>query len=124
MSKEILTLGNIEIEKNNFYRHKDPPFLKDEVIEKELVPVLICHLVKKDYKYLIGFLYNDHKVNHYITRAYVKSYDGQTNLMYVLIEDNDLLKKCNTFWDKVSPDIKKEFDSEPSNNKEFLKAKM
>ena len=124
MSKEILTLGNIEIEKNNFYRLKDPPFLKDEVIEKELVSVLVCHLVKKDYKYLIGFLYNDHKVNHYITRAYVKSYDGQTNLMYVLIEDNDLLKKCNTFWDKVSPDIKKEFDSEPSNNKEFLKAKM
>ena len=124
MSKEILTLGNIEIEKNNFYRHEDPPFLKDEVIEKELVSVLVCHLVKKDYKYLIGFLYNDHKVNHYITRAYVKSYDGQTNLMYVLIEDNDLLKKCNTFWDKVSPDIKKEFDSEPSNNKEFLKAKM
>ena len=106
MSKEILTLGDIEIEKNNFYRHENPPFLKDEVIEKELVSVLVCHLVKKDYKYLIGFLYNDHKVNPLHNKSLCKSYDGQTNLMYVLIEDNDLLKKYNTIWDKVSADIK------------------
>ena len=44
--------------------------------------------------------------------------------MYFLIEDDDLLKKCNTIWDKVSADIKKEFDSEPVYNKEFLKTKI
>ena len=27
------------------------------------------------------------------TTAYLKSYDGQTNWMYFLIEDNNLLKK-------------------------------
>ena len=27
--------------------------------------------------------------------------------MYFLIEDDDLLKKYNTIWDKVSADIKK-----------------
>ena len=47
------------------------------------------------------------------TSAYVKSYDGQTKWMYFLIEDDDLLEKYNTIWDKVSADIKKEFDSEP-----------
>ena len=41
--------------------------------------------------------------------------------MYFLIEDDDLLKKHNTIWDKVSCDIKKEFDSEPVYNKEFFK---
>ena len=41
------------------------------------------------------------------TSAYVKSYDGQTKLMYLLIEDGDLLKKYNTMWDKVSADVKK-----------------
>ena len=41
------------------------------------------------------------------TRAYVKSYDGQTKWMYFLIEDDDLLEKYNTIWDKVSADIKK-----------------
>ena len=32
--------------------------------------------------------------------------------MYFLIEDDALLEKYNTIWDKVSADIKKEFDSE------------
>ena len=34
-----------------------------------------------------------------------------------------LIKKFNTFWDKVSADIKKEFDSKPVCNK-FLKTKI
>ena len=39
--------------------------------------------------------------------AYVKIYDGQTKWMYFLIEDDDLLEKYNTIWDKVSPESKK-----------------
>ena len=48
-----------------------------------------------------------------ITNVYVKGYDGQTKWMYFLIEDNDLLEKCNTIWDEVSADSEKEIDSEP-----------
>ena len=40
--------------------------------------------------------------------------------MYFLIEDDVLLEKYNTIWDKVNADIKKEFDSEPVYNKKFL----
>ena len=58
------------------------------------------------------------------TSAYVKSYDGQTKWMYFLIEDDDLLEKYNTIWDKVSANIEKKFDSEPVYNKEFLKTKI
>ena len=58
------------------------------------------------------------------TTAYVKNYDGQTKWMYFLIEDNDLFEKYNTIQDKVSADIKKEFDSQPVYKKEFLKTKM
>ena len=54
------------------------------------------------------------------TRAYVKGYDGQTNWMYFLIEDDDLLERYNNIQDKVSADIKKEFDSNPVYNKNFL----
>ena len=32
--------------------------------------------------------------------------------MYFLIEDDDLLEKCITIWDKASADIKKELDRE------------
>ena len=40
-----------------------------------------------------------------------------------LIKDDDLLENYNTIWDKVSADIKKEFDSEPVYNKNYLKKK-
>ena len=34
------------------------------------------------------------------TSTYVKSHDGQTIWMHLLIEDDDLLEKYNTIWDK------------------------
>ena len=40
------------------------------------------------------------------------------------IEDDELLEKYNTIWDKVSADIKKEFDSKPVYNKKILKTKI
>ena len=58
------------------------------------------------------------------TSPYVKIYDGQTKWMYFLIEDDDLLEKYKTIWDKVSTDIKKEFNNEPVYNKNFLKPKI
>ena len=94
MGKEILKVGNIEIEKNEFYRNK-----------------ILVH--RKPFHIKLSK-----------TSAYVKSYDGQTKWMYFLIEYDDLLEKYNTICVKVSTDIKKEFDSEPVYNKEFLKMKI
>ena len=51
-------------------------------------------------------------------------YDRQTKWMYVLIENDDLIEKYNTIWDKVSADIKKEFDCKPDYNKKYLKTKI
>ena len=48
--------------------------------------------------------------------TYVKRYDGQTKWMYFLIEDDNLLRKYSTIWNKVSADIKKEFESKPVYN--------
>ena len=58
------------------------------------------------------------------TSAYVKSYNGQTNWIYFSIEDDDFLEKCDTIWDNVSANIKKEFDSKPVYHKEFLKTNI
>ena len=57
-------------------------------------------------------MHNNHKFKPLHIRlpkpsTYVKSYDGQTKWMYFLIEDDDLLQKHNTIWDKVSANIKK-----------------
>ena len=112
------------MQKNKFYRNNIPVPLSDLNIKK----VLACNKIsfcKKNYKYFIGYLHNDHKVNplHIMlpkTSAFVKNYDGQTKLTYFMIEDDDLLEKYNTIWDKVSADIKKEFDSEPVYNKQLF----
>ena len=82
VGKEILTLGDIEIEKNKFYSHKRPVPLRDVDIEKALVSSKI-YSGEKDYKYFVGYLYNDNKVKplHIMltkTSAYVKGYDRQT----------------------------------------------
>ena len=49
-----------------------------------------------------------------------QTYNGQTKSMYFLTEDDDLLEKHNSIWNKVSVDRKKEFDSKPAYNKNFL----
>ena len=58
------------------------------------------------------------------TNTFVNSYNGQTKWMYFLIEDYDLLEKYNTTLDKVSADLKKEFESEPVYKNDFLKTKI
>ena len=77
----MLTFGNIEIEKNRFYRHITPIFLRDVDIEKVFVSNNIS-FGEKNYKYFIGYFYNSNKVKPLNimlpkTSAYVEGYDGQ-----------------------------------------------
>ena len=47
MGEEILTFGNIEIEKKIFYPYKSPELLRDVDTEKVLVPNKISFSEKK-----------------------------------------------------------------------------
>ena len=80
MGKDILTFGDTEVEKYEFYCHKRPIFLKDVGIEEVLVSKKISSDEKKNYNRFIGYLYNDHKIEslHKMlpkTSAYVKRCD-------------------------------------------------
>ena len=91
----------MKLKKNKFYHSKTPTSLKDVDIKKVLVSNKIS-FGEKNYKYFIGYLYNDNKVKplHILlpkTRAYVKSYDRQSKWMYFLIEANELLKNIILF---------------------------
>ena len=99
------------MKKKKIYHHKTPIFGGDVDIKEVLVSNKIS-FAEKNYTYFIGYLHNSNKVKPLNimllkTRAYVKSCDGQTKWMYFLIEDDDLLEKYSTIWDKVSTDIKK-----------------
>ena len=96
--------------KKKIYCNKIPILLKDVDFEKVLVSNKTS-FSRKNYKYFVDYFYNDNKVKPlYImlpkTSNYVKSYDRQTKWMYLLIEDDDLLKTFKTIWDIVSADIK------------------
>ena len=128
MGKNILMFGSIETKKKQFYRHKTPILGGDVDIQKALASNKIA-FDEKNHKYFIGYLYNNHKVRllHIMllkTSAYEKNYDGQNKCMYFLNEDDGFLEKYNTIWDKVSADIKKEFDSEPVYHKNYLKTNI
>ena len=58
------------------------------------------------------------------TSVYIKSHDGQSKWVYFLIKNDDLLEEFNTIQDKVSTGIKKEFDSDPAYNKNYLQTKI
>ena len=55
--------------------------------------------------------------------AYRKDFD-ETKYIFFLIKDNELLKKYNEIWKKVSNAIKKEFDSNPVYIKKYLRTKI
>ena len=59
-----------------------------------------------------------------LNRSGMDKLNGQTKWMYFRIENDDLLNKCNPIWNKVSADIKNEFDSEPVYCKKILKTKI
>ena len=88
--------------------------LKFKKINFTAIKVLVSNKIssiEKSYKPFIGYLHDDYKIKplHRMlpeTSTYVISYHGQTKWMHFLIEDNNLLKKFNTIWDKVSADIK------------------
>ena len=70
------------MKKNKFYCDRSPAPLRYVDIEKELVSKKIC-FGEKNYKYFIGYFYNDNKVMllHIMlpkTSGYIKYYDGQT----------------------------------------------
>ena len=109
MVKQILMFGDIEIQKNKFY-DKTPLFSQDVDIEKILVSNKIS-IGEKTINTLLVPCIIMIKLMLPKTRAHVKGYEGQTKWTYFLIEHDDLLEKCNIIWDKISANIKKEFDS-------------
>ena len=80
------------------------------------------------YKYLIGYMDDGYKIKTFqiiLTKSgYVKSYHGKLKCIYFLIKDDELLKECIDICNKVSNNIKKEFDSKSVCNKILLKTKV
>ena len=120
MNKEIITFSDTEIEKRKFHYSKYPINIKNVDVDKI---ILSCEdsFVRKGFKYFIGYK-DDEKVKLFYMAPkmsrYTKTFD-ETKYMSFLIKDDELLKKYNKIWDKVSNSIKG-FDSEQAYNEKYL----
>ena len=93
-------------------------FLEDVDIKNVLVSNKISS-AEKNYKYFIGYLNDGYKIKTlYIILPKNK------HVRCFLIEDNDFLNKYNTILNKVSANIKKEFDGETFYNKKFFENQL
>ena len=54
---------------------------------------------------------------------YTRNYDDEIKYMYFLIQDDELLTKCNKILDKVSNSINIFFDSDLLYHEKYLKTK-
>ena len=86
MGKEILTLGNIETKKNKFSCHKSPAPGSNVNIDKVLVSNKIYSGENNSINTLLVACIMMIRLSRYImlpkTSASVKSYDGQTKLIF------------------------------------------
>ena len=55
--------------------------------------------------------------------AYRKDFH-ETKYICFLIKDDELLEKYNEIWEKVKNSLKKNFDSKPTYNENYLKTKI
>ena len=59
IGKEILTLGDIQIEKNNFYRYKGSIFRGTDVDINNILVSKKISFGEKNHKYFIGYLHDN-----------------------------------------------------------------
>ena len=120
----IIKFGDTETKKHKFDQYQKPISIKSIDINKIVISNKVS-FGKKGFKYFIG--YKDTKKIRLLRiflpkmSAYRRNFD-ETKYMSFLIIDDELLEKYNEIWDKVLKSLKKEFDSEPVCNGEYLKS--
>ena len=117
MGKEIITFGNIDVEKHKFHQHKSPISIYVVNIDR----IVVSNKV-------LGYEDDSEKIMPFCILlpkmiACRKKID-ETKKMSFWIKDDELLEKYNEIWDKARKVIKKGFDSEPVYNEKYLKFKI
>ena len=126
MDKNIRKFGDTENEKHKIHQHKSP-ILINKIDINEIVVFNKASFGKKGFKYFTAFKHGK-KVRHLfilLTKiiAYKRDFN-KTKCMSFLIKDDELLEKYNKICEKVSNNIKKGFDSEPTYKEKYLKTKV
>ena len=129
MSGKSINFDDKKINKSTFYKNKKLFNIHDLDVNKILVSKKGSYGTKNSLKYFIG--YNDDDVIRPLCIklpqmiGYVKHFDSNKTMSFKVI-DNNLLKKYNKIWERISTLMNIEFDSEPvyGDNDKYIKTKI
>ena len=129
MSGKNINCEDKKINKSNFYKDKKLFKIEDIDINNILVSKKESYGTKNSLKYFIGYN-NDDVIRPLYTKlpqmiGYVKCFDSNKTMSFKA-SDNNLLKKYNKLWERVSNLMNIEFDSEPvyGDNDKYKKTKI
>ena len=94
---------------------------------KKIVVSSNASIGKKDFKCFIGYKDGKNVRSSCILLPKMSEYRrnfNETKHVSFLIKDDEFSAKYDEIWDKISNSIKKGFDSEPVDNKKYLKTKI
>ena len=129
MSGKSINFDDKNINKSSFYTNKKLFSLNDIDVNKILVSKKESYGTKSSSKYFIG--YNDDDGIRLLCIilpqmiGYVKHFDS-TKTMFFKVSDNNLLKKYNKIWEKISNLLDIKFDSQPvcGDGDKYIKTKI
>ena len=116
MNGKSINFDDKKTNKSNFYKNKKIFNIHDLDVNKILVSKKQSYRTKNSLKYFIG--YNNDDVSRPLCIklpqmiGYVKNFDSNKAMSFK-VDDNNLLKKYNKIWEKISNLMKIDFDSEP-----------
>ena len=125
-----MIFGEEYIIKNKFHIYEKSISIDKVVIKRIVLCNKESYNNKGSHKYFIGYIPKGNALPSPLCRkfpqmnAYAKYFDKNNKCMNRLVNDKDILEKCNEIWDKIKNLFAKEFDSEPVYNDKYIKIKI
>ena len=105
MEQRVLIFGDQYINKNAFRKDKKPIRIDKRDIKRIVLSKKDWSGKKYSFKFFLGYITNHIKllcINLPQMNGYVKYFDSNNKYMNILVHHEELLKKYNKIWDKIS----------------------
>ena len=127
MSEKTLKFNNIRLNKNKFYKSKEPIVLLSVDLDEIVVSYKFKHN-GESFKYYVGYLEGEIIKPLYIIlpqmSGYIKYFENGGKNMSFLIKDDEVWDKYDKIWDVIKDKLGIKFHSEPVYEYKYLKAKL
>ena len=127
MSEKALKLDNVEVNKKESHKSKQPIDLNLVSADQLVVSDKVKHSNYR-FKYFIGYkkgeIFKPLCIILPEMSGCIKYFESSGKNMSFLIKDNDVLDKFNEIWDKIKNKLNIKFHSIPVYDETYIKAKV